>query len=306
MLRGATYYTLNTEEGYEALYRRFTNQPLIQKPELGRIRSRPPLARKQPIHEKPWSDVILGSAFEPEMILIPAGEFLMGSDPQQDEHAHISQQPQHRLFLPDYFLAKTPVTNAQYHAFLRVTGREAPEGWDWAYHTPPSGQEDHPVVNVTWYDTRDYCRWLSEATGRVYALPSEAEWEKGARGNDGRFYPWGNQWDATHCNSAESGLGKITSVHAYPHGASPYGVLDMAGNVWEWTRSLWGEYPYPTHQPEQAWRENLKAARTRHRIQRGGAFHSYQWDMRCASRRGDFPYNSAMGIGFRVVVLPAS
>jgi len=242
--------------------------------------------------------------FEPEMILIPAGEFRMGSDPQQDEHAHVSEQPQHRLSLSDYYLAKTPVTNAQYSAFVRATGREAPEGWDWVYHTPPRGQEDHPAVHVSWYDAVDYGPWLSEVTGRVYGLPSEAEWEKGARGIDNRIFPWGNQWDATRCNSGESALEKTTSVHAYPDGVSPYDLLDMAGNVWEWTRSLWGEYPYPTDQPEQAWRENLKAARTRHRVQRGGAFHGFRRDVRCDSRRGDYPYNSGMHIGFRVVMHP--
>ena len=83
------------------------------------------------------------------MILIPGGEFLIGSDPQQDEHAQVSEQPQHRLSLPDYYLAKTPMTNTQYHAFLRVTGREVPEGWDWVYHTPARGTEDHPVVHVS-------------------------------------------------------------------------------------------------------------------------------------------------------------
>ena len=128
---------------------------------------------------------------------------------------------------------------AQYRAFVAATGREAPDGW--TNRAPARGEEDHPVVHVSWYDARDYCQWLSEVTGRSYALPSEAEWEKGARGTDGRIYPWGNQWDATRCNSWESRLGKTTSVHAYPQGASPYGVLDMAGNVWEWTRSLWGK-----------------------------------------------------------------
>jgi formylglycine-generating enzyme required for sulfatase activity len=130
-------------------------------------------------------------AIEPEMILIPAGEFLMGSDPQQDRDAQDNEQPQHRLHLPDYYLAKTPVTHAQYRVFVRATGHKAPQGW--TNSTPPPNKEDHPVVEVSWYDARDYCQWLSQVTGRDYRLPSEAEWEKGARGIDGRIYPWGNQ-----------------------------------------------------------------------------------------------------------------
>jgi formylglycine-generating enzyme required for sulfatase activity len=92
------------------------------------------------------------------MILIPAGEFLMGSDPQQDEHAGNHEQPQHCLYLPDYYLAKTPVTHAQYGVFMLATGGKAPEGWDWVKHTPIRGKEDHPVFNVTWYDAVDYCQ----------------------------------------------------------------------------------------------------------------------------------------------------
>lgn len=230
----------------------------------------------------------------------------MGSDLQQDEHAYEIEQPQHRLSLPDYYLAKTPVTHAQYGVFMRATGGEAPEGWDWVKHTPPRGKEDHPVFNVTCYDAIAYCQWLSEVTGKSYGLPSEAEWEKGARSTDGRIYPWGNQWDATRCNIAEGGKIVTTPVDTYQQGASPYGVLDMVGNVWEWTRSLWGEYPYPTDQPEQAWRENLKAAQTRHRMQRGGTGHGLYWDVRCAGRRGDYPYNSGLIIGFRVVMHPSS
>jgi formylglycine-generating enzyme required for sulfatase activity len=121
---------------------------------------------------------------EPEMVLIPAGKFLMGSDPSVDKNARDNEQPQHTLHLPDYYLAKTPVTNAQYAAFVQATYRRQPEGWE--HGKPPSGKEDHPVVHVSWHDAVAYCRWLSEVTGRPYRLPSEAEWEKGARGTDGR------------------------------------------------------------------------------------------------------------------------
>jgi formylglycine-generating enzyme required for sulfatase activity len=241
------------------------------------------------------------------MILIAAGEFLMGSDPQQDEAAQDTEQPQHRLYLPDYCLGKTPVTNRQYRAFVLATGHEAPEGW--RGKAPPRDEEEHPVINVTWYDARDYCQWLSEITGRRYNLPTEAEWEKGARGTDGRIYPWGNRWDAMRCNSEESGLMKTTPVHAYPQGASPYGILDMTGNVWEWTRSLWRrnwehpDYRYPYRTTDG--RENFAAGRDEDRVLRGGAFGSYRWLVRCAYRRWNLPLLRSRGIGFRVV-LPAS
>jgi formylglycine-generating enzyme required for sulfatase activity len=246
--------------------------------------------------------------FEPELILIPAGEFLMGSDPQQDEDAFDGEQPQDRLYLPDYYLARTPVTNGQYRAFVAATGREAPEGW--RNRIPARCEEDHPVVYVSWFDARDYCQWLSEATGRSYTLPSEAEWEKGARGIDGRIYPWGNQWDTTRCNSLESRLGATTSVRAYPQGASPYGVLDMVGNVSEWTRSLSGtsperpDYRYP-YRPTDG-RENLDAGQEVARVLRGGAFYRYLRHGRCAYRDWDYPNSRNDYIGFRVGVLPAS
>jgi formylglycine-generating enzyme required for sulfatase activity len=254
--------------------------------------------------------------FEPEMILIPAGTFLMGSDPQRDEDAvdedavaDDETQPQHRLYLPAYYLAKTPVTNRQYRAFVAATGCKAPEGW--TDTAPPRGKEDHPVVNVSWYDARDYCQWLSAVTGRSYGLPSEAEWEKGARGTDGRLYPWGNWWDATRCNSTESDLSlKTTSVHAYPQGASPFGVLDMAGNVCEWTRSLWGQddgwpdYRYP-YRPTDG-RENLAAGQEVLRVFRGGAFYGPRSLVQCACRLSYFPDDRHDSLGFRAVVLPTS
>jgi len=226
-----------------------------------------------------------GEPFEPEMVLIPAGEFLMGSDPKVDKGAYDREQPQHSLILPDYYLARTPVTNAQYLAFVQGTDQRAPKHWKGG--KPPSGKEDHPVVNVSWRDALAYCRWLARVTGRAYNLPSEAEWEKGARGGfppasggdrgGARIYPWGNEWDLSLCNSSEGGKGDTTPVGAYPGGASPYGLLDMAGNVWEWTRTLWGKdsgesvfkYPYNTTDG----REDLEAGGSVLRVVRGGSFY---------------------------------
>jgi formylglycine-generating enzyme required for sulfatase activity len=244
--------------------------------------------------------------FEPEMILIPAGEFLMGSDPRQDKDTRDAEQPQHTLYLPDYHLAKTLVTNAQYTAFVQATGHKQPGHW--TEGKPPEGKEDHPVVNVSWYDAMAYCRWLAEVTGKPYRLPSEAEWEKGARGSDGRIYPWGNQWDAKRCNADRGLQGDTTPVGAYPQGASPYGLLDMAGNVWEWTQSLWGEnseqpaFKYP-YNPGNG-RENLKASNDFLRVLRGGSFDFSARRARCAYRGWSYSNLFGWNYGFRIAVSP--
>jgi formylglycine-generating enzyme required for sulfatase activity len=189
--------------------------------------------------------------FEPELILIPAGEFLMGSDPGRDRDAEADEQPQHRLYLPEYYIAKTPVTNAQYVAFVEATGHREPHGWQGG--KAPGDKADHPVVSVSWHDAMAYCQWLAKATNKAYRLPSEAEWEKAARGVEGRIYPWGNEWDAKRCNSSEGERGGMTPVGMYSPqlhpelaegGDSPYGCVDMAGNVWEWTGSVYEKYPY--------------------------------------------------------------
>ncbi len=215
---------------------------------------------------------------ESEMILIPAGEFLMGSDSKKDKDADNKEQPQHSLYLPDYYLAKIPVTNAQYLAFVQAVGHEPPGYWQGG--KPPSGKEEHPVVDVSWYDAMAYCRWLAEVTGKPYSLPSETEWEKGSRGpsigsGSGRIYPWGDQWDAKRCNTGKGSKGDATPVGAYPLGASLYGLLDCAGNVWEWTRSLWGtdwkkpQFGYPYDSTDG--RENLEAGSDILRVLRGGS-----------------------------------
>ena len=239
---------------------------------------------------------------EPEMIPIPAGEFLMGSDPKKDTYAKDRERPQHTLYLSNYFLAKTPVTNKQYAAFVRAVGYKAPEGWrDIA---PPEQKLDHPVTMVSWYDALAYCRWLKEMTGKPYRLPSEAEWEKGARGPKGSVYPWGDRWKVGHCNSKESGLDDTTPVGAYPQGVNPYGLLDMAGNVWEWTISLWGKdlkesafvYPY---QPGNG-REDLRAGGDIQRVLRGGAFYYNKVYARAGHRVRSYPDYSVRSRGFRL------
>jgi formylglycine-generating enzyme required for sulfatase activity len=230
---------------------------------------------------------------------IPAFE-----DPAE-EAAYASgwEGPQHPVNLPDYSLARTPVTHAQYGVFLEQTGYELPKRW--RSTNVPRGRDDMPIVYITWYDALAYCRWLAQATGKPYRLPTEAEWEKGARGTDARLYPWGNRFSSQRCNTIES-EGKLTPVDAFPEGASPYGLLDMAGNAWEWTSSLWGpdwyraayEYPYD---PSDG-RENLEASEDMCRVLRGGSWAYSKEFARCAFRYKNFPRNMSDGIGFRVAL----
>ena len=153
------------------------------------------------------------------------------------------ERPQHEVDLTEYLIGKYPVTNDQYQAFVRSAGYEPPRGWDQG--EPPLDEGDHPVIYVGWRDAQAYCRWLSEETGKDYRLPTEAEWEKAARGDDARRYPWGDEFEKEKCNTSESGIGGTTPVGQYsPEGDLPYGCADMAGNVWEWTRSMDKEYPY--------------------------------------------------------------
>ncbi|MEJ2554733.1 MAG: SUMF1/EgtB/PvdO family nonheme iron enzyme [Anaerolineae bacterium] len=274
-------------------FRRNYDAGLGQLAGILRLRVTPVLERRHP--------------FEPELILIPASKFRMGSDPSVDKHASNGEQPQHRLYLPDYFIAKAPVTNAQYAAFVEATDHRSPGRW--LGRQLPKGKEDHPVVSVSWNDVVAYCNWLAEVTGKAYRLPSEAEWEKGARGTDGRIYPWGDEPpDKSRCNFDDK-IGDTTPVGRYsPRGDSPYGCADMAGNVWEWTRSLWDtgllgphfKYPYD---PADG-RENLEAGDNFRRVVRGGAFDDDERNVRCACRQRDHRYHPNSNRGFRLVLAP--
>ena len=251
---------------------------------------------------------------------VPAGPFLMGSDNLKDD-----EKPQHKVELALFWMARYPTTVAQFRAFSEQSGYE---GFDRAALRSP---DSHPVVYVTWNDALAYCEWLhgrlvefaeqqsrSDALWRglkggylQVSLPSEAEWEKAARGTDGRVYPWGDEFDPRKLNIDESGIGATSAVGSFPLGASPYGVLDMAGNVWEWTRSVFGRwndeqkaffdqetYPYI---PDDG-REDLEKPADFLRVIRGGSFAHDRSDTPCAYCGCDYPDFRCASFGFRVAI----
>jgi formylglycine-generating enzyme required for sulfatase activity len=173
----------------------------------------------------------------PPLCDVPAGAFLMGSDPTKDKDAQDDEKPQHSVTLAAYQISKYPVTVAEYACFLRA-GHTEPRQWQ-----RQSRDLDHPVY-VSWKDAVAYAHWLHERTSQPWRLASEAEWEKAARGTDGRIYPWGDKFDRRRANTSEGKKGTIMPVGSYPSGTSPYGAQDMAGNLGEWTSSLFKPYPY--------------------------------------------------------------
>ncbi len=228
-----------------------------------------------------------------ELVRVPAGKFIMGSDKTQDPQAYDDELPQGRVTLPEYWIGKTEVTNAQYATFVTAAGHAAPP--DWSGGRMPEGKENHPVTNVTWDDAVAFSQWAGRVAGRTIRLPSEAEWEKAARGADGRIYPWGNDPpDEKLCNF-NNNAGHTTPIGDYPAGASPYDALDMAGNAWEWTGSLYRAYPYQTADE----REDPNSRGTR--VLRGGSFDNASQNVRCAIRGRYYPEYRYDSIGFRVV-----
>jgi serine/threonine-protein kinase len=247
----------------------------------------------------------------------------MGSDPKKDEDAESNEQPQHKVSLDEYFIGKYPVTNVQYAAFVQAERRQVPRHWK--NGKIPAGKEQHPVVNVSWEDAVAFCKWASQATGRMIALPTKAQWEKAARGappsvppfspaqagvnlvhyegeNRGRqggLYPWGDEPpDANRCNFGNQ-VGDTTPVGRYsPQGDSPYGCADMAGNVWEWCADWYGGDYYqksPTRNPSGP-------AEGYARVLRGGAFFNNRRFARCSYRDRLAPNYWSDDDGFRVGV----
>lgn len=193
------------------------------------------------------------------MVLVPAGEFLMGSDEEDTEGTGLEygivkpwfedEHPQRRMTLPAYYIDQFEVTNEQYAAYAAQTNRP-PSHWPNGRH--PEGQQRYPINRVTWEEANAYCAWLGKA------LPTEAQWEKAARGADGRTYPWGNEFDQDKANVGGR-QGGTRPVGSYEAGKSPYGLYDMTGNLWEWTAD-WYEL-YPGHQSDHEFFEK-KLGRT--------------------------------------------
>lgn len=221
-----------------------------------------------------------------EMVLVPAGPFLMGSlDGQPDE------RPPHQVILPAFYIDKFEVTHEQYAAFIQATGHKPPI--DWPGGKMPAALARHPVVNVSWADADAYARWAGKR------LPTEAEWEKAARGTDGRVYPWGNQADKKSATSEQTKDGKhsdgqICPVGSFPDDVSPYGVMDMAGNAWEWTADWYGPYP-GNDSLELEFGKKFKV------IKGGGAINYYgvPETRRSAARTRSLPYGTYESLGFR-------
>ncbi len=241
------------------------------------------------------------------LVQIPAGPFRMGSSAEQSKLLAIKfgvqpgalegEMPQQTVTLPAFHIDRTPVTNAEYKGFIDAHPEQAVPfldnalarsfNWDKSTRTFPAGRDQYPAVLVTWHAAAAYCKWAGKR------LPTEAEWEKAARGSDGRLWPWGNEWDASKANTAEAGKGDATPVGQYPAGASLYGALDMVGNVWQWTSSLDKPYPY---RPDSG-REEADAPGMR--ITRGGAWLFGAAVTRTATRSRFDPSSASLSIGFR-------
>ncbi|CAG1065382.1 gamma-glutamyl hercynylcysteine S-oxide synthase [uncultured bacterium] len=178
------------------------------------------------------------------MVLIPAGEFIMGADDWWPK-----SQPRHTERLEDFFLDKYEVTNTRYKSFVDATGRPAPTHW--AGGKIPQGKENHPVVYVTWQDADAFCKWEGKR------LPTEIEWEKAARGPEGSTFPWGDKFDKNKGNTPQYGNEDTMPVGSFENGKSYYGIYDMAGNAFEWTGNWFKPYPGNSH-PDENYGEKYK------------------------------------------------
>lgn len=224
-----------------------------------------------------------------EFVFVPAGEFVMGSP---DGEGGNEEHPQHTVSLDEYWIGKTEVTNAQYARCVEAGVCAEPKNNRWNDST----FAQHPVTNVSWHNAVAYASWLTEQSGVVVRLPTEAEWEKAACGTDGRTYPWGNTDPNDRLLNYNSNVSSTTPVGSYPAGASPYGALDMAGNIWEWTAD-WYDASY--YQRSLA-RNPTGPESGEYRVLRGGSYGNLRYHVRCTYRIGYYP-DGFSDYGFRLL-----
>jgi formylglycine-generating enzyme required for sulfatase activity len=248
-----------------------------------------------------------------QMVYIPPGEFIMGSsdaeieswlkeNPGDERDYYLDEQPQFSIDLEGFWMGRTEVTNAQYQRFVAATGHPAPKHWERGLIPP--GLEQFPVVNVSWADAVAYCEWAGAR------LPTELEWEKAARGSDRRTFPWGFTWAEGRCRYFGSHMARMkkgeptdpvrdgpAAVGSYPKGASPYGCLDMAGNLWEWCADWYDGRAYDRY----ASGDPASPVSGTLRVVRGGSWMAVERmaQYRCADRYANGPVNWLPHYGFR-------
>lgn len=221
------------------------------------------------------------------MVLVPGGPFSMGTDEEDHTGDHTIRQfadanPRHTVEVGPFYMDKTEVTNAQYKQFCDATHYPAPPHWKGSAY--PDGAAQVAVYNVNWWEATAYAGWAGKR------LPTEAEWEKAARGTDGRRYPWGGEWDAT---KAVWGEERPQAVGTKPQGASPYGILDLAGNVFEWVNDWYGAYPGSKHQ--------FAEFGTTYKVVRGGGFMGFEFIALTYYRGVARPQTRSEWVGIRCV-----
>ena len=238
--------------------------------------------------EQTWDELdqtrkdLLPQANQRRMVYIPAGSFVMGG---RDEESPPNERPSHTVSLAAYYVHPFPVTNQDYREFVQVTGHRTPIHWQRG--TFPTGLGNHPVTNVTWQDAQAYATWSGPR------LPTEAEWEKGARGTDERPYPWGGRFvEGERCNSSLM-VGTTTPVDEFPDGCSPYGLWDMVGNVYEWWSDYHKNSPTTNPQGPEGGQE---------RVVRGGCFQETRAGLRSTHRIGAVETYSKESVGFRIAM----
>jgi formylglycine-generating enzyme required for sulfatase activity len=231
-----------------------------------------------------------GAHDEVELVLVPAGEFTMGHKDSYDT------LPVRRMNLPAFYIDKYEVTNKRYKRFIDATGYKVPwsqdpavaaYAWNWQTRMYPEGKGDDPVVLINWEDARAFCTWAGKS------LPSEAQWEKAARGTDGKPYPWGDAWEAAKANTIESGVKQTAPAGSFKADISEYGVNDLAGNVSEWVEEWFAPYP---GNPMTNYEE-----RNKYKILRGGSWDYSHSIANGYHRQYALPQSQMAAIGFRCV-----